>query len=70
MPPTQCPDKIILRPRSQHGQIEVDDLDVEGRGRNKRVIDDMLHWDHLEKRQVDCQREATRDQLPDDIVLW
>lgn len=66
---TQRPDKIVLWPQSQHGQVKVDDLEIEGRGADEVVIYGVVHWEQLIQRQIDAQRDGTRAQLGDDIIL-
>lgn len=66
---TKRPDKVVFWPEGQHGQVEVDHLQVEGRGSNKVIVDGAVHRQQLAKGQVDGQRHAAGEQLGDDVVL-
>lgn len=67
--PTKCPDKVVLRSQSQHGQVKVDNLQVEGCGADKLVVYGVLHWENFAQRQIDGQRDGTCAQLGDDVIL-
>ena len=69
IPLTQGPNKEVLGPQGEHGQVEVDDLLVEGCGGDEAVVYGALHWDHLVDGQVDAQRDDTRAQLGDHVTL-
>lgn len=66
---TKRPHKVVFRPQSQHGQVKVDDLKVEGRGADKVVINGVLHGEELAQRQIHKERDGTGGQFGDDRVL-
>lgn len=66
---TKSPHKVVLRPQSQHGQVKVDNLQVEGRGSDEVVVDGAVHWEQPVQRQVCGQGDGTRAQLGHDGTL-
>lgn len=44
---TKRPDKVVFWPEGQHGQVEVDHLQVEGRGANEVIVDGAVHRQQL-----------------------
>lgn len=66
---TKCPHKVVFGPQSQHGQVKVDDLKIEGRGTDKVVVNGALHGEELAQRQIHKERDGTGGQLGDDRVL-
>lgn len=66
---TKRPHKVVFWPQSQHGQVKVDDLQVEGRGADEVVVDGVLHGEELAQRQIHKQRDGTGGQFGDDGVL-
>lgn len=66
---TKCPDKVVLWPQCQHGKVQVDDLKIERCGADKVIVYGVLHGEQLAQRQIDGQRDGTRAQLGDDVIL-
>lgn len=66
---TKCPNKVVLWPQCQHGQVQVDDLKMEWCGVDKVIVYGVLHWEQLAQRQIDGQRDGTCAQLGDDVIL-
>ena len=69
IPLTQGPNEEVLGPQGEHGEVEVDDLLVEGCGGDEAVVYGALHWDQLVDGQVHAQRDDTREQLGDHVIL-
>lgn len=68
-PLTKRPHKVVFGPQSQHGQVKVDDLKVEGRGADKVLFDGALHGEEFAQRQIHEERDGTGGQFGDDRVL-
>lgn len=66
---TERPDKVVFWPESQHGQVKVDHLQVEGCGVDKVAVDGAVHREQLAQREIDGQRDAAGAQLGDDVIL-
>lgn len=66
---TERPDEVVLWPQSQHGHVKVDDLQVEWCGGDEVILYGALHRDELTQQQIDHQRDGTRAQLGDHVIL-
>lgn len=66
---TQSPYKIVLGPQTEHGQVEVEDAQVEGPRSDIWVINHTLHRTNAIKSQVDQQAKSAGAQLHQHVSL-
>lgn len=66
---TQCPYEIVLRPQTEHGQVEVEDAHVKGLGVDVWVVNDAIHRTYAIEGKVDQQAKSTGAQLHQYVSL-
>lgn len=66
---TQCPYEIVLRPQTEHRQVEVENAQVKRLGVDVWVVNDAIHRTYAIEGKVDQQAKSTSAQLHQYISL-
>lgn len=69
LPPTECPDEVVLGSGGQHGQVQVDHLSIERHVGDEVVVDVSFHGENFTHRQKDQEAEEGGGHFPDDLRL-
>lgn len=67
--PTERPDKVVLRPGGQHGQVQVDHLSIEWHVGDEVIVNVSFHRENFTHGQKNQEAEEGGGHFPDDLHL-